>query len=98
MRASYPLLTFIIFTPLVGAILVGLLPPKRQDVARALGIAMSAITFGLTVILLWQFRRGVAGYQWVESHAWIKSLGIGYRLGVDGIISDFPERFAEVER
>ena len=85
MKASYPLLTFIIFTPLLGAVLVGLVPPRRQDVCRALGITMSAVTFGLTVLLVVKFRRGVAGYQFVESHTWIKSLGIGYRLGVDGI-------------
>lgn len=82
---GFPLLSLLIFLPIVGAVVVAFVPARRGDVARALGTAITVSTLGLAVWLLTQFETGVGSMQWVESHDWIPSLGIGYRLGVDGI-------------
>jgi NADH-quinone oxidoreductase subunit M len=42
-------------------------------------------TLGLGVWLMFDFDRGISGYQATENHVWIKDLGIHFSLGVDGI-------------
>src|SRR5712691_11744767 len=85
MTAGFPLLTFIVFTPLAGAVLVALLPRSRPELIRAVGFAVTAATVGFVGYLLWYFETGRAGYQFTERHQWIGSLGVRYLLGVDGI-------------
>jgi NADH-quinone oxidoreductase subunit M len=82
---DFPLLTCIIVTPAAGAVLVALTPERRPELARAVGYAATAATAGFTGYLLWHFETGTAGYQFVEDHRWIGSLGVRYLLGVDGI-------------
>jgi NADH-quinone oxidoreductase subunit M len=83
--AEFPLLTYIVLTPLVGAILVALVPGRRPELVRAVGYVATAATAGFVGYLLWHFETGTAGYQFVEDHRWVGSLGIRYLLGVDGI-------------
>jgi NADH-quinone oxidoreductase subunit M len=58
---------------------------RKAPVARAVAIGVSLVTLALSVALLVDFDKGTAGYQFVESQAWIKTLGIHYLMGVDGI-------------
>ena len=44
--AGFPLLTFIIFTPLVGAVLVAVLPRRRPEIVRAVGYVATAAELG----------------------------------------------------
>jgi NADH-quinone oxidoreductase subunit M len=83
MRA-FPWLSVVVLTPLAGAIVVGLLP-RRDAILRAAGLAISTVTFGLSLVVLARFHRGVAGFQLVERVTWVKDWGISYHLGVDGI-------------
>ncbi|MGH9014267.1 MAG: NADH-quinone oxidoreductase subunit M [Acidimicrobiia bacterium] len=85
MTSDFPVLTCIIVTPAAGAVLVALMPSRRPELARAIGYAATAATGGFTGYLLWHFETGRAGYQFVEDHRWIGSLGVRYLLGVDGI-------------
>jgi len=82
---SFPLLTFVIFTPLVGALVTMLLPARRPEYARVAGYAFSAATAGITAYMLYEFKVNRVGYQFTEVHRWIPTLGIKYSLGVDGI-------------
>ncbi|HMG27175.1 MAG TPA: NADH-quinone oxidoreductase subunit M [Acidimicrobiia bacterium] len=83
--AGFPLLTFIIFTPLAGAVLVALLPSRRTELVRAIGYATTAATLGFVGYLLYSFDTSASGYQFVENHPWIDTLGVRYVVGVDGI-------------
>ncbi len=83
--AGFPILTAIIATPAIGALVVALLPARRVEMVRAAGYAATAATLGLTGWLLWNFETGRAGYQFVETQRWIGSLGVRYVVGVDGI-------------
>jgi NADH-quinone oxidoreductase subunit M len=83
-KLDYPLLTFMVFLPVLGAIAALLTPTRRPELARAAGYATSVATFGLALFLLTQFDTR-AGYQLVESHTWISQLGVSWTLGVDGI-------------
>ncbi len=80
-----PLLSLVIFLPAVGAVGILVLPRKRQDLIRGAALAISIFTFLLSIKLLVDFQPGVGGMQFVEEAAWIPSLGISYKLGIDGI-------------
>jgi NADH-quinone oxidoreductase subunit M len=78
------MLTALILTPLVGAVVVALVPARRRELHLPLGIGLSMITLTLAGYLFWAFDP-VAGYQFAEDLAWYRPWGIGWRLGVDGI-------------
>ncbi len=82
---SFPVLSAMIFVPLLGAAIVVFLPKSQAWVARALGLVVTSAVFGFALWLMFSFDRGQAGYQASESHQWIKDLGISFSLGVDGI-------------
>lgn len=81
-----PLLSFLIWSPILGAMAVlGFAGDDNPKQARliALGVALFNV---LLCIPLWQhFNLGTSAMQFVENHAWISSLNIRYSLGVDGI-------------
>ncbi len=79
------LLSLIVWTPLVGALLVLLVPRDQPDGARRAALAFSSLTFLLSLALWAGFRADTADFQWVEQSAWVPSFGIQYILGVDGV-------------
>ncbi len=83
--SSFPILSAIVFVPMVGALICLALPSSRPEVAKAVGYATSAATFGLAAFLLWQFVPQTRGFQFVEDQSWIPTLGVHYIVGVDGI-------------
>ena len=88
---NWPILSLVIFLPLLGALLVALLVHGNERLARgtARWIALWAtlVTFAISLVLVWRFDSGSAEFQFVEKYNW---LGIAsYHLGVDGISLPF---------
>ncbi len=81
---TVPILSLLIWIPIIGAAVVALVPARRGDVARALATVISVAVFGLVCYLLVIFDASSGELQLQEKADWIPSLGIGYRLGVDG--------------
>jgi NADH-quinone oxidoreductase subunit M len=84
------LLSFIIFLPLAGALLVLLAGgggdrPERASAVRWIALLTSIATFAATLLLWFWFDSTSAEYQFQERFAWIPAFGIYYYLGVDGI-------------
>jgi NADH-quinone oxidoreductase subunit M len=75
-------LSILLFLPAAFG-LVALLLPGR--VARGVGVAGALLTFAYTVVLAIDFDTGVGGLQYLTNEAWIRELGISYKLGVDGL-------------
>ena len=84
---NLPWLTILILVPLFGGIVVAGLGAEQRRLARGLALAFSLT--GLTgALCLWMhFDAASGGIQFGEGerHAWVPSLGIEYRLGVDGL-------------
>jgi NADH-quinone oxidoreductase subunit M len=78
-------LNIVIFAPLAGAIVIGLLPKDRISLARLGALIVTLVTFALSVALLVQFKTGVAGFQFVSHRDWIPQFGVGYTTGIDGV-------------
>ncbi len=80
-----PLLSLITFLPAVGALGLLVIPRQRENLIRGLALGISILTFLISLRLYTGFHLGSAGMQFAEEAEWIPSLGIGYKLGVDGI-------------
>jgi len=82
---SFPLLTAAILVPLVGALVLALLPRTRTELIRPTALLFAATTGAFTLWMLGAFDRGDAGFQFETDQTWIEEFGIGWHLGVDGI-------------
>ena len=82
---SFPLLTASILVPLVGAVVVALLPSRRPELLRPVAVAFTGTTAAFTLWMLAAFDRGESGFQFESMHEWVEEFGIGWHLGVDGI-------------
>ena len=80
--AGLPILTVVTFVPLVGAIVLGLLPARY---ARPIALATALLAWAFSLLLAASFVPGTAGFQFVEQVSWIPTFGIDYKLGVDGL-------------
>jgi NADH-quinone oxidoreductase subunit M len=84
--STFPWLTTLMVVPLVGSIVVALLPRGRGVLAKQVALLFSLVTLGLTVAMALQFSADSAErFQFVESHPWIPAFGISYSVGIDGI-------------
>jgi NADH-quinone oxidoreductase subunit M len=74
-----------IFVPLVGALIVGLIPKGRDAMVRMVALSASLLAFALSLVVLGQFDSGTADFQLGSSLGWVPQWGIRYETGVDGI-------------
>ncbi|MEO8311549.1 MAG: NADH-quinone oxidoreductase subunit M [Caldimonas sp.] len=81
------MLTLTILIPLAGALLLALLPGLSDLAARRLAVAVAALPLLLLLAVWWDFdtKAGAATFQQVAELPWIPSLGVAWRVGVDGI-------------
>jgi NAD(P)H-quinone oxidoreductase subunit 4 len=75
-------LSVLIWLPLLGAILIGLLPVVR---ARSIALAVAGVLLLWSIALLFQFDPTSIAPQFRETIPWIESLGLSYRLSIDGL-------------
>jgi len=79
------LLSILVFTPIIGAIVVYLAGIFGDKVSKAATVAISAATIAITLFIFLSFDWSVCGFQFLESYEWAKSFGLSYTLGIDGI-------------
>jgi NADH-quinone oxidoreductase subunit M len=79
-----PILSLIVFTPLIGVAALLLIPGRNHRLIRWVALAAALATFGLSLFLLGYDASG-AEFQFREDLEWIPAFGMGYRLGVDGL-------------
>ncbi len=79
------MLSAAVFVPLLGAAIVAVVPKRRVGAMRAVAVAVAALPLVLLVMAWARFDPGRSGFQLVESAPWIPTLGVAYKLGVDGV-------------
>jgi NADH-quinone oxidoreductase subunit M len=79
------LLSVITYTPLLGALVVLLLPRGSDNAVRWVANAFGLLGFLVSLPLWLWFDRSQVGFQFREAHDWIPSIGVKYLFGVDGI-------------
>lgn len=85
------LLSIIAFVPLLGALVLFLLPSNNKNLLRGITVATTAVPVILSFYLYSLFDPSYTGladptaYQFVEKYNWIPSFNIHYHVGVDGL-------------
>jgi NADH-quinone oxidoreductase subunit M len=82
---SFPILTIIWLTPIVGAVLILLIPKDRHTEIRMTALATAFIAMALSLSVYFGYDKGLGGWQFEETAQWVPSLGIGYHVGADGM-------------
>jgi NADH-quinone oxidoreductase subunit M len=78
-------LTWIIFLPAVGAIVIALIPRLSERLIRWLAAIFTLVPLALSLYLFAIFDRSSGAIQFEEKVSWIPAIGANYHLGVDGI-------------
>jgi len=79
-------LTYMIFAPLVGALIMMCIPKKEEAVHKILSLATSLVTFGIGVYAVATFNYDKsAEMQFAVNLPWISAINSRYILGLDGI-------------
>ena len=85
---DFPILSIVIFIPLVGVITLLLLQqntPQYDEQARYIALWTSSITFLVSLLLWIGFDKNDTSFQFIEYYSWIPSYDIAYYIGLDGI-------------
>lgn len=83
--SNWPLLSILIWLPILGGALVLALGNARAGLARWAALVVALLTFVFSVPLLTGFDFANPGMQFVEKHEWVPAFNIWYSLGADGI-------------
>lgn len=84
-QLSYPILSTVIFLPVLGALLILLSRRSWESLARWIALGTSIATFFLSVPLFTMFDKSTHKMQFVEKFKWIPDWNIYYFIGIDGI-------------
>ena len=82
---SCPILSILIFFPLLGAVLLLFVDRKYSLFIKVFTLIFSLVEFAASIPLLFLFDDKAKAMQFVEKAAWFPEWGISYLLGIDGI-------------
>ncbi len=85
MEASYPILSTIIFLPIISGFLMLIIERSKETFIKWVTLIVSILTFLLSIPLFRYFDKTTAEMQFVERFPWIKAWNIEYFIGIDGI-------------
>jgi len=89
---NIPVLSLLIFFPLIGALVILFVNKNDQfydNKVKEIGLWTSLIVFFLSLIVLFSFNSTDSQFQFIESYKLIDDLNIYYYLGIDGISLSF---------
>jgi NADH-quinone oxidoreductase subunit M len=79
------LLSWVLFTPLIGMGVLLLIPASKKNLIRVWANLAALAGFLVSLPLVFGFDKNADGFQFVERADWIPSLGVHYAIGIDGI-------------
>ncbi len=83
------ILSIVLFTPLVGALVLLLIPKEQKNAIRWVAnmFSLAGLLISLPLIPWFWVLRTQPGFKFIEGapNTWIPSIGAGYYLGIDGI-------------
>ena len=85
MPVELPLLSLLIWAPILGGIWVLCAGDREEGTVKQLAFVISVITFILSALVYMDFDTGTHEMQFIELIPWISAFSINYHLGVDGI-------------
>ena len=84
MLNDLPILSLVVFTPLLGVVALMFIPGRNQRAIRWVALIASLASFAFSLALIGYSAAGPE-FQFAEDLAWIPAFGMRYTLGVDGL-------------
>lgn len=78
------ILSFLVFSPAVAALVLMLLP-NQKVLVRWAALIFSLAVGAVSVVAFFNYDRNVAGYQMVSNVEWFPLIGASWHVGIDGI-------------
>src|SRR6202453_3814315 len=86
---SNHILSIILFTPLIGALILLFVPKQNKDAIRWIAnfFALGGFLISLPLVPMFWAQRFEPGFKFIEGSPsnWIPTIGAGYLIGIDGI-------------
>ncbi len=90
---EFPFLSIIVFSPILTAVVILLLPKERKENARMLALAATILGLILALYMYVDYNRNLPlpgtswseSLRWVEQVLWVPSIGLNYIVGADGL-------------
>ncbi|MCB1756581.1 MAG: NADH-quinone oxidoreductase subunit M [Gammaproteobacteria bacterium] len=82
MFSDWPLLSLVIWLPIIGGVLVLAL---GDQLCKKVALGLAVLTFIISLGLYTGFASDTAQMQFVEQRSWLPGFGIEYFIGIDGI-------------
>ncbi len=83
--SGIPILSLIVFAPLVGALILAFVPGQNLRAVKAVALGTALVTFALSLVAVLGFDIADPAFQYTEKQSWIPFFGINYQVGMDGI-------------
>jgi NADH-quinone oxidoreductase subunit M len=78
-------ITITTFMPILGLIVIAMMPKDKDRTIRWLGVLFTGIALVLSIAIAIGFKYGTPGLQYELNVHWITSIGVNYHVGIDGI-------------
>jgi NADH-quinone oxidoreductase subunit M len=79
-------ITIATFLPLIGALVIALVPKEREEAVRTLGIVFTGAALVVSILIAGGFDYGGrSGLQFELDTRWIPAISARYHVGIDGI-------------
>ena len=79
------ILSIITFLPLLGAIIIMLVPKRSTLAVKLIANIVVLLDFILSVPLFFYFQQDTWKFQFIEKVPWIDAIGVNYMVGMDGV-------------
>jgi NADH-quinone oxidoreductase subunit M len=83
--ATFPVLSCMLIAPLVGLIILLLLKEEQKFLIRAVSLVAGGISLALAIYTFVAYDKSLGGLQFVEKYEMVKTFGISYFVGVEGL-------------
>ena len=79
------LLTLVGVSPLIGALIVLLIPTKKSQLIKRAAFVITLLIALFSILLAVRFDKAITGFQFIQSNSWISAFNVNFAVGVDGI-------------
>lgn len=79
------LLTLVGISPLIGALIVLLIPAKKSELIKRAAFIITLLIALFSILLAVRFDKVITGFQFIQSNSWISVFNVNFAVGVDGI-------------
>jgi NADH-quinone oxidoreductase subunit M len=79
------MLTLLELLPLLGSIGIAFLPKDNSKLVKQVALASSLLVAAVSILMAVRFDKNYSGFQFTESHPWVRAFNINYAVGVDGM-------------